>query len=146
MLKNRYIIFKNLFFNYVLFKKVDGYYDIQKGMDDMIGKTSRLFTIFFILIGHFLLFNIFIGVNILTIQESNRNYNEKVIKFFITLLKYTTIVKVFVYKLSILYLDLCYNYFFKILKKNYFFSLAKLIMVKSMKQSEYVYLFICFNK
>ena len=116
MLKNRYIIFKNLFFNYVLFKKVDGYYDIQKGMDDMIGKTSRLFTIFFILIGHFLLFNIFIGVNILTIQESNRNYNEKVIKFFITLLKYTTIVKVyvkvFVYKLSILYLDLCYNYFF----------------------------------
>ena len=116
LLKNRCIIFKNLFFNYVLFKKVDGYYDIQKGMDDMIGKTSRLFTIFFILIGHFLLFNIFIGVNILTIQESNRNYNEKVIKFFITLLKYTTIVKVyvkvFVYKLSILYLDLCYNYFF----------------------------------
>jgi len=61
------------------FVTIDGFYDIQKGMDDMIGKTSRFFTIFFILIGHFLLFNIFIGVNILTIQESNRNYNEKVL-------------------------------------------------------------------
>ena len=49
-------------------------------MDESIGEHSRIFTLFFIIIGHFLIFNIFVGINIVNIQESNENYREEVKK------------------------------------------------------------------
>lgn len=47
-------------------------------MDSKTTMLSRLYTIPFIIIGHFLIFNIFIGVNIMNIHEANENFHEQV--------------------------------------------------------------------
>ena len=47
-------------------------------MDERTSEASRIFTILFIIIGHFIIFNIFISVNIQNIQEANENFHEQV--------------------------------------------------------------------
>lgn len=61
------------------FVTVDGWFDAQLQMDEQTTEYSRIYTILFIVVGHFLIFNIFVGVNIMNIQEANENYHEQVI-------------------------------------------------------------------
>uniref|UniRef100_F6SP61 Ion transport domain-containing protein n=2 Tax=Ciona intestinalis TaxID=7719 RepID=F6SP61_CIOIN len=61
------------------FVTVDGWFDAQIEMDERTTPSSRIYTILFIICGHFLIFNIFVGVNIMNIQEANENYHEQVI-------------------------------------------------------------------
>ncbi|XP_076826081.1 cation channel sperm-associated protein 3-like isoform X2 [Clavelina lepadiformis] len=61
------------------FVTVDGWFDAQIEMDERTTQFSRIYTILFIVVGHFLIFNIFVGVNIMNIQEANENYHEQVI-------------------------------------------------------------------
>ena len=58
--------------------QVDGWFDAQMEMDSKTNHYSRIYTILFIVVGHFLIFNIFVGVNIMNIQEANENYHEQV--------------------------------------------------------------------
>ncbi|XP_039273016.1 cation channel sperm-associated protein 3-like [Styela clava] len=61
------------------FVTVDGWFDAQLQMDEKTTEYSRIYTILFIVVGHFLIFNIFVGVNIMNIQEANESYHEQVI-------------------------------------------------------------------
>lgn len=47
-------------------------------MDERTSEASRIFTILFIIVGHFIIFNIFISVNIENIQQANESFHEQV--------------------------------------------------------------------
>lgn len=63
------------------FVSADGWTDIQESMDEKGYKFSRLFTIVFIFIGNFIFTNVFIGVIIMSINQSTETY--KVIVYFL---------------------------------------------------------------
>uniref|UniRef100_K7F984 Cation channel sperm associated 3 n=1 Tax=Pelodiscus sinensis TaxID=13735 RepID=K7F984_PELSI len=56
---------------------VDGWTDLQNELDQHGFKSSRAFTIVFILLGFFVFFNISIGVVIMNIQDSTQNYERE---------------------------------------------------------------------
>ncbi|XP_025036992.1 cation channel sperm-associated protein 3 isoform X2 [Pelodiscus sinensis] len=57
--------------------RVDGWTDLQNELDQHGFKSSRAFTIVFILLGFFVFFNISIGVVIMNIQDSTQNYERE---------------------------------------------------------------------
>ncbi|XP_013402648.1 cation channel sperm-associated protein 3-like [Lingula anatina] len=58
-------------FSYVT---VDGWTDIQESLDNYNMDGSRIYTIFFIFLGHFIFSNVMIGVIIMNISEATENY------------------------------------------------------------------------
>lgn len=57
----------------------DGWTSIQENIDnaDMTGKWSRLYTIGFICIGHFIMTNVFIGIIIMNISEATETFRQE---------------------------------------------------------------------
>ena len=57
----------------------DGWTAVQENIDDadMTGKWSRLYTIFFICIGHFIMTNVFIGIIIMNISEATETFRQE---------------------------------------------------------------------
>ncbi|XP_037076171.1 cation channel sperm-associated protein 3-like [Pollicipes pollicipes] len=57
----------------------DGWTAIQENIDDadMTGKWSRLYTIGFICIGHFIMTNVFIGIIIMNISEATETFRKE---------------------------------------------------------------------
>lgn len=80
----------------------DGWYEVQEVLDQQFASNStmmyasRIVIIFIIIIGHFIMFNIFVGknivyrcyhirlttisaINIMQVSEANQEYNEEII-------------------------------------------------------------------
>ena len=56
---------------------VDGWTDLQAELDDRDFEYSRVYTITFIVLGHFIFTNVFIGVIIMNISEATENYKHE---------------------------------------------------------------------
>uniref|UniRef100_A0A8C8SEV5 Cation channel sperm associated 3 n=1 Tax=Pelusios castaneus TaxID=367368 RepID=A0A8C8SEV5_9SAUR len=65
------------FFTLFSLVTVDGWTDLQDETDERGFNSSRTFTIVFILLGFFVFFNMSIGVVIINIQDSTRNYKQE---------------------------------------------------------------------
>jgi len=63
----------------------DGWYEVQEVLDRQFSSNptmmyvSRIVIIFIIIIGHFIMFNIFVAINIMQVSEANQEYNEEII-------------------------------------------------------------------
>uniref|UniRef100_UPI00398ECD1C cation channel sperm-associated protein 3-like n=1 Tax=Pristiophorus japonicus TaxID=55135 RepID=UPI00398ECD1C len=66
------------FFTLFSLVTLDGWTDIEAETDQLGFKSSRIFIIGFILLGCFLFFNLFIGVVIIDIRETTREFNKGV--------------------------------------------------------------------
>ena len=63
--------------------QLDGWTDVQNDFDEQGLPASRIFTMIFIFLGHFIFTNIFIGVIITNISESTEHYEVITIEFFV---------------------------------------------------------------
>lgn len=63
----------------------DGWYEVQEVLDKQFESNptmkyvSRCVIIFIIIIGHFIMFNIFVAINIMQVSEANQDYSEEII-------------------------------------------------------------------
>ena len=60
--------------NVALYMQLDGWTEVQSDFDEKGLTASRVFTMVFIFLGHFIFTNIFIGVIITNISESTEHY------------------------------------------------------------------------
>ena len=58
------------------FVTVDGWTELQQSLDDHGFSSSRIYTITFIVLGHFIFTNVFIGVIIMNISEATETYKK----------------------------------------------------------------------
>ena len=58
---------------------VDGWTDLQDELDDRNMEGSRIYTIIFIFLGHFIFTNVFIGVIIMNISEATESYKQELL-------------------------------------------------------------------
>ena len=68
------MMFVNHSFSLILKLQLDGWTEVQNEFDEIGLTASRVFTMCFIFIGHFIFTNIFIGVIITNISESTEHY------------------------------------------------------------------------
>jgi len=59
---------------YYIFSQVEGWTDLQEELDARNKTGSRVFTVLFIFIGHFIFTNVFIGLVIMNINEATDDY------------------------------------------------------------------------
>lgn len=62
--------------DYIVFvSKVEGWTDVQAELDKLT-EMSRIYTIIFIILGHFIFTNVFIGMIIMNIHEATEAYQH----------------------------------------------------------------------
>jgi cation channel sperm-associated protein 3 len=77
--------FQATFVSLFMIVTCDGWFEIQEVLDVQFSKDypyyilARVLMMFIIIMGHFVIFNIFIAVNIMQVQEANQDYNEEIV-------------------------------------------------------------------